>query len=106
MKVQHKREKYYNLPQVDMSWDRLKVGELFDDALLGKQPRVEEATDGAHGQAAVLELSQLVFLVSFRVLAEAERVEAEVSRFAVTVDGFEQGDGPKHFQETDPQQKL
>lgn len=89
-----------------MSWDRLEVGELFDDALFGEQPRVEETTDGAHGQAAVLKLSELVLLESFRVLPEAERVETEVSRCAVTVDGFEQGDGAKHFQEADPQQQL
>ena len=56
---------------------RVEVGQVGEGARLGDELLVEDATEGDHGEARVLDLAQLHRLEV--VLAEAERVEAEVA---------------------------
>ena len=58
----------------------MEVGEVGDGAGLGDELLVEDAAEGDHGEAAVLDLLELKHLELVRVGAEAERVEAEVAR--------------------------
>eukprot|EP00290_Baffinella_frigidus_P027375 CAMPEP_0180230180 /NCGR_PEP_ID=MMETSP0987-20121128/26010_1 /TAXON_ID=697907 /ORGANISM="non described non described, Strain CCMP2293" /LENGTH=158 /DNA_ID=CAMNT_0022195125 /DNA_START=286 /DNA_END=758 /DNA_ORIENTATION=+ len=61
---------------------RPEVGDLRDEvdrALAGQEVVVGHARDGDHGEAAVLDLLELVGVELVLVLGEAERVEAEVA---------------------------
>ena len=53
-----------------------------DGALAGDEAPVDDAADGEHGKAAVLELGELVACEGGGVLAEAKRVKAEVAGLA------------------------
>lgn len=89
-----------------MGRDALEVSELIENAHLGDQVGVEQATESTHRQTTVFDLGELVAGHGGRVLAEAEWVEAEVSRGAITVDRFQKRDCSENLQEADPQQKL
>mmetsp|Transcript_30666 Transcript_30666/g.64173 ORF Transcript_30666/g.64173 Transcript_30666/m.64173 type:complete len:245 (-) Transcript_30666:130-864(-) len=60
--------------------DRLEVGELLKNRGLGDDSLVDEAANGDHGKAGVLELGELISPEGRLVSREVERVEAEVTR--------------------------
>mmetsp|Transcript_30667 Transcript_30667/g.64179 ORF Transcript_30667/g.64179 Transcript_30667/m.64179 type:complete len:238 (-) Transcript_30667:183-896(-) len=65
--------------------DRLEVGELLKNRGLGDDSLVDEAANGDHGKAGVLELGELISPEGRLVSREVERVEAEVARLAVGI---------------------
>jgi len=67
---------------------------------------VNHAAGAKHGEAAVLDLSELVPLHGLGVLAEAEGVELEVAGGALAVEGLEEGVGAEHLGETEPGEEL
>eukprot|EP00968_Pinguiococcus_pyrenoidosus_P018921 scaffold1959_cov243-Pinguiococcus_pyrenoidosus.AAC.7 len=73
-----RRRPCYARPRPDLA---LRGGEVPDRAARD-EALVEEATDGAHRKAAILNLLQLQGLEVRRVLAKLERIKAEVSRLA------------------------
>jgi hypothetical protein len=66
----------------------LEVAELLEDSLLGDPVLVDEAADGDHGKAGVLDLSKAVLLEGCLVLGKAEGVEREVSRLTLALLQF------------------
>jgi len=67
------------------------VCQLFDDTGLGDPLLVNHATDGDHGETAVHDLIDLVFLECDGVLAQAQWVKAKVTRLALAFQGLLQG---------------
>ena len=72
----------------------------------GKQLTVDHATDAHHGQAAVLDLGKRVALGSGLVLGEVERVELEVARGTLALEGLEERDGAENLKEREPEKQL
>ena len=64
----------------------MEVLEVGDGARLGDELLVEDATKGDHGEAGVLDLLELQVGEGLRLLAEAERVEAEVAGDRALID--------------------
>jgi hypothetical protein len=82
----------------------LEVGDELDGALASDEVMVNNATDGQHGEAAILDLLERPGLgVS---LGEAERVELEVTRSALALEGLEKSDSAENLSERNPEQDL
>ena len=84
----------------------LEVVELLKNSLLRDPVLVDEATDGDHGKARVLDLSQAVALEGRLVLGQAERVEGEVTGLALALEGLEKSHHAEDLDEGDPEDDL
>lgn len=90
----------------DVHGDALEVCELVEDTCFGDKACMIQASESAHGEAAVLDLVDLVLLENFGVLAETERVEGKVARFAVTFQGLLECDGAENLEEGTEEENL
>mmetsp|Transcript_30663 Transcript_30663/g.64162 ORF Transcript_30663/g.64162 Transcript_30663/m.64162 type:complete len:244 (-) Transcript_30663:144-875(-) len=86
--------------------DRLEVGELLKNRGLGDDSLVDEAANGDHGKAGVLDLSKAVPVEGGLILGEVERVEREVTRGALALEGLEEGNYTEQLNERDPENDL
>jgi len=59
--------------------DGLEVGELLEGALLGEELLVEDATEGDHGEAAVLDLYKAAAGEGDGVLSKAKGIKAQIT---------------------------
>ena len=84
----------------------LEVAELLEDSLLGDPVLVDEAADGDHGKAGVLDLSKAVLLEGRLVLGKAEGVEREVSRLTLALLQFQTQLMLRHVTSTAPAKYL
>ena len=84
----------------------LEVPELFEDSLLRHPELVDEAADGNHCEARVLDLSQAVPLQGSLILGKVERVKGEVTRGALAQDGFVESNNTKNLNKGDPEDDL
>jgi hypothetical protein len=84
----------------------LEVGELLEDSLLGDPVLVDEAADGDHGKAGVLDLGKAVLLEGGLVLGKAEGIESEVSGLTLALEGLEKSNNAEDLNEGDPEDDL
>lgn len=89
-----------------MTWKSLEVTELLKHALVGKEGSVIESTKSAHGKSAVLQLRQVIPLELFRILAQPQRVEAEVAWSAFTLECPDEGKGAEYLEEGHKEKDL
>ena len=84
----------------------LEVGELLEDSLLGDPVLVDEAADGDHGKAGVLDLGKAVLLQGGLVLGKAEGIESEVPGLTLALEGLEKSNNAEDLNEGDPEDDL
>ena len=84
----------------------LEVSELLEDSLLGDPVLVDEAADGDHGKAGVLDLGKAVLLEGRLILGKAEGVEGEVSGLTLALEGLEESNDTEDLDEGDPEDDL
>ena len=67
---------------------------------------MDEAADRNHGQARVLDLGQAVPVEGGLVLGKVKRIEGEVARGALALEGLEQSNNSEELYEGDPENDL
>lgn len=86
--------------------DGLEVAEELNGALASEEVAMDHATDAHHSETAVLDLGKRIALGGVGVLGEAKRIELEVTRGALALEGLEEGDGAENLEEGNPQKDL
>ena len=84
----------------------LEVGELLEDSLLGDPVLVDEAADGDHSKAGVLDLGKAVALEGGLILGKAKGVESEITGLTLALEGLEKGNNAEDLDEGDPEDDL
>merc|ERR1712216_230316 len=84
----------------------LEVGELLEDSLLGDPVLVDEAANGDHGKARVLDLGKAVLLEGGLVLGKAKGVESEITGLTLALQGLEKSNNAEDLDEGDPEDDL
>jgi len=84
----------------------LEVAELLEDSLLGDPVLVDEAADGDHSKAGVLDLGKAVALEGGLILGKAKGVESEITGLTLALEGLEKSNNAEDLDEGDPEDDL